>query len=113
MTYHIGEIIDDTEYTPASEWCFENNATLTEVDPFGDVRRFRIDEIPPYVPSYDDIKQMRIQYRQEHIDNQTLERQRKQANGTWTEEDEQTYLALDAEVTSYIEEHYPYPVGGA
>lgn len=37
---------------------------------------------------------------------------RKTANGTWTEEDEQEYLELDAEVTSYIEEHYPYPVEG-
>jgi hypothetical protein len=30
------------------------------------------------------------------------------ANSTWTDEDEQAYLALDAEVTTYIEQHFPY-----
>ena len=51
----------------------------------------------------------RVTYRKKSIDDKTLERQRKQANGTWTEEDEQAYLALDAEVTAYIEENLPYP----
>lgn len=68
-----------------------------------------------YVTGYEpqktkeDVREERVAYRQEHIDNQTLERQRKQANGTWTQEDEEAYLALDAEVTAYIEEHFPYP----
>ena len=53
---------------------------------------------------------MRINYRREHIDDQTAERSRKMANGTWTDEDEQNYLALDAEVTAWIEENLPYPV---
>lgn len=57
----------------------------------------------------EDIKQMRIAYRHTHIDDQTLERNRKMANGSWTEEDEAAYLALDAEVTAYIEENFPYP----
>lgn len=56
------------------------------------------------------VDRARIQYRKTHIDDRTLARQRKQANGTWTEEDERAYLALDAEVTAYIEEHFPYPV---
>lgn len=60
-------------------------------------------------PTYDEIKQMRINYRREHIDDKTAERSRKMANGSWMEEDEQAYLALDAEVTAYIEEHFPYP----
>lgn len=61
-------------------------------------------------PTKEEIKQLRIAYRREHIDNQTLERNRKMANGTWTQEDEAEYLALDAEVTAYIEENYPYGV---
>lgn len=61
------------------------------------------------VPTKDDIKQMRIDYRHTHIDDQTLERNRKMANGSWTQEDEAAYLALDAEVTAYIEENLPYP----
>lgn len=62
-------------------------------------------------PTYEEVDQMRIEYRKEHIDDRTIARMRKTANGTWTEEDEQEYLALDAEVTAYIEEHFPYPVG--
>jgi len=60
-------------------------------------------------PTWEEVDQERIQYRKTHIDDRTLARQRKQANGTWTPEDEQAYLALDAEVTAYIEEHFPYP----
>ena len=60
-------------------------------------------------PTYEEVDQMRVQYRQKHIDDKTIARMRKQANGTWTDEDEQAYLALDAEVTAYIEENYPYP----
>lgn len=61
-------------------------------------------------PTYEEIDQMRIAYRKEHIDDKTIARMRKTANGTWTEEDEQAYLALDAEVTAWIEENLPFPV---
>ena len=60
-------------------------------------------------PTYNDIEKARIAYRHEQIDDETLCRLRKQANGTWTQEMEDAYLALDAEVTAYIEEHLPYP----
>lgn len=74
------------------------------------VRRFQVEELPPPPPpTREDIRMQRIMYRHEHIDDKTLERNRKMANGTWTEENETEYLALDAEVTAYIEEHYPYP----
>lgn len=74
------------------------------------VRRFEIYELPPPpAPTREDIKRERIDYRRVHIDDKTLERNRKIANSTWTEEDEAAYLALDAEVTAYIEENFPYP----
>lgn len=60
-------------------------------------------------PTKEEVKQKRIAYRHEHIDDQTLERNRKMANGSWTEEDEAAYLALDAEVTAHIEKNLPYP----
>ena len=63
----------------------------------------------PPKPTYEEVDQMRIQYRKTHIDDRTLARSRKMANGTWTEEDEQAYIALDEEVTAYIEGHFPYP----
>jgi len=62
-------------------------------------------------PTYEEQKEARENYRKEHIDSKTAMRSRKMANGTWTEEDEQAYLELDAEVTAWIEENLPYPVG--
>lgn len=59
-------------------------------------------------PTHDETRELRKQYRREHIDDNTAERARKQANGTWTEEDEQAYLELDAEVTKDIERLFPY-----
>lgn len=60
-------------------------------------------------PTHDEVSKMREEYRKEHIDSKTAERSRKTANGTWTAEDERAYLDLDAEVTAYINEHFPYP----
>lgn len=62
-------------------------------------------------PTHDDVSKMREEYRKEHIDSQTAMRSRKIANQTWTADDERAYLDLDAEVTAYIEQHFPYPVG--
>lgn len=61
-------------------------------------------------PTWEEVDKARIQYRHDHIDDKTIARMRKTANGTWTEEDEREYLALDAEVTAWIEENLPYPV---
>lgn len=63
-------------------------------------------------PTYEEIDRAREEYREKHIDTRTKSRVRKMANGTWTEEDEQAYLDLDAEVTSWIEENLPYPEEG-
>lgn len=64
---------------------------------------------PEVVITREEVEQQRIAYRQLHMDDFTLARMRKQANGTWTEDDEAAYLALDAQVTAYIEENFPYP----
>ena len=104
--FYIGEIFDGIYPPEAAIWCNTHNAFIEQI---GD-RRYEIKEIPPApAPTKEEIKQMRIEYRHTHIDNQTLERNRKMANGSWTEEDETAYLALDAEVTAYIEENLPYP----
>ena len=60
-------------------------------------------------PTHEDIRIERVAYRNAHIDDKTSERSRKQANGTWTDEDEAEYLTLDAEVTAWIEQNLPYP----
>lgn len=91
------------EFDAAIAWCNENNYGIGEDDLYYFTK-------PNTPPTYEEVRQMRIRYRREHIDDQTAERSRKQANGTWTADDEAAYLALDAEVTAYIEEHFPYPV---
>jgi hypothetical protein len=96
------------EYTAVAEWCNDNPYTIEETEKY--YQTVFIPEPEPHIPTYEEVRQMRIRYRREHIDDQTAERTRKQANSTWTDDDEAAYLALDAEVTAYIEEHFPYPV---
>lgn len=105
--YKIGDIVGLDEYTDASKWCHSNNATMKEIEKENDIRRFEIVEISN--PTWEEIDKQREMYREEHIDPRTNARVRKIANGTWTEQDEQDYLALDAEVTAWIEENLPYP----
>lgn len=94
------------EYKDVAQWCNENGGYMIVEDG----KYYKVVPIPtPLPPTYDEVKEQRAQYRREHIDDKTSERSRKMANGSWTEEDEQAYLALDAEVTAYIEAHFPYP----
>lgn len=104
--YYIGQIFEGSYPPAAAIWCNANNAYI---DVIGE-RRYEIKEVPPApAPTKEEVKQMRKEYRHTHIDDQTLERNRKMANGTWMPADEAAYLAFDAEVTAYIEEHLPYP----
>lgn len=104
--FYIGEIFDGIYPPEAAIWCNTHNAFIEQI---GD-RRYEIKEIPPApAPTREDVDRARIAYRREHIDDRTIARMRKQANGTWMPEDEIEYLALDAEVTAYIEENLPYP----
>lgn len=94
------------EYSEVAAWCNANGYHIED-----DGTYYKVVENPePLPPTYEEVRQMRIQYRREHIDDQTAERSRKQANNTWTADDEAEYLALDAEVTAYIESNFPYPV---
>lgn len=93
------------EYTAVATWCNENQQYTIDDN---ELYYFTVELPAPLPPTDEEIRQMRIHYRREHIDDQTAERSRKTANGTWTEDDEAAYLALDAEVTAYIEEHFPY-----
>lgn len=106
MEFYIGQIFEGSYPPAAAVWCNQNHAYIDAIG----LKRYEIKEVPPApAPTKEQIKQLRIEYRHVHIDDQTLERNRKMANGTWTEEDEAGYLALDAEVTAYIEENLPYP----
>ena len=108
--YYIGQKFEEMYPPEAAYWCNENNAYIKELDPVDDVRQFEIFEKEPYIPTWEDIDKARERYREEHIDTRTKARVRKMANGSWTDEDEQAYIALDAEVTAWIEENLPYPV---
>lgn len=95
------------EYANLAVYCNENNCHIEDRGMYYE----SVENAPPPPPTYDEVSEMRKQYRREHIDDKTAERSRKIANGSWTEQDEQDYLALDAEVTAWIEENLPYPVG--
>ena len=104
--FYIGEIFDGIYPPEAAIWCNSHNAYIEDLGN----KRYKIKEVPPApAPTREDVDRARIAYRREHIDDRTIARMRKQANGTWTPEDEIEYLALDAEVTAYIEENLPYP----
>jgi len=105
-----GKIIKSTPFLKVAESWGEYETTEENIVYGYDGSLYLESECPePPAPTKDYIKQMRIDYRHTHIDDQTLERNRKMANGTWTQEDEAEYLALDEEVTAYIEENLPYP----
>lgn len=109
MEYYDGQILKNSqEHKDFANW------TNSHGNKFGDTANgdgtYTVYAVPPApAPTHEDIEKARIAYRHEHIDDETLCRLRKQANGTWTQEMEDAYLALDAEVTAYIEEHLPYP----
>ena len=96
------------EYSEVAEWCNESGEYHIEDD--GTYYKV-VKNDEPLPPTYDDVDRMRIEYRKTHIDDRTLARSRKMANGSWTDDDEESYIALDAEVTAWIEENLPYPVG--
>ena len=109
LEFEIGDIFVYPYPQEVADFCNNNNAYLVEIEPTKDgERQFQIKEVPTYIPTKEEITKLRRQYRQKHIDDETARRSRKIANKSWTEEDETAYLALDAEVTAYIEEHYPY-----
>lgn len=106
VEFYIGQIFEGKYPPEAAIWCNANNAYI---DVIGE-KRYEIKEVPPQpAPTREEVRLMRVEYRHEHIDDMTLQRMREMANGSWTDEDESSYLALDAEVTAYIEEHFPYP----
>lgn len=104
--FYIGQIFEGSYPPMAAVWCNANNAYIEKIDG----NRYEIKAIPPApAPTHEEIRQMREAYRQQNIDNETARRSRKMANGSWTAEMETEYLALDVEVTAYIEENLPYP----
>ena len=94
------------EYADLASYCNQNDCHIEDK---GNYLESVPNEHP--APTYEEVDKMREDYRKEHIDSKTAMRSRKMANGTWTEELEEEYLALDAEVTRYIEIHFQYPVG--
>lgn len=106
MEYYDGQII--TDHTAFANWTNSHGNQFYDTANGDGTYTVHAQPEPP-APTKEEVKQMRIEYRHSHIDDQTLERNRKMANGTWTEEDETAYLALDAEVTAWIEENLPYP----
>ena len=111
--FYIGQKFYEKYPPKAAFWCNSNNAMIIKVMDGDEFLYYEIVEIPTHEMTYEEVDDARKSYRQEHIDTKTIARARKMANGSWTDEDEQGYLALDAEVTAWIEENLPYPEKGA
>lgn len=56
--YYIGQIFENTYPAEAAEWVNDNNCYIDEIEPLGDVRRFEIFEVSPYVPTQEEIDQL-------------------------------------------------------
>jgi hypothetical protein len=99
------EVID----VPEHEETIYNPVTKTrEVEK--ELRCFRIDAIPePTVEEKNEqIKQTRASLYSSLVDPLHAEKQRKVILGTWSEEDEEQYVAKVKELTAKIQEENPY-----
>lgn len=100
----INKPYTNSEYANLVVYCEENHCHIEDK---GDYLE-SVENIP-FVPTHEYIRQQRLEYRKNNIDDKTAERSRKIANGSWTTDDEEDYLAFDAEITAWIEENLPYP----
>lgn len=128
--FKIGDIIiyedctRDLHLEAAFHWAIDNNAEVIELTEDNEVRdgklyrKFQIIgkqgvqvEKIEVAGGHEDtpeekIDKEKIKLREQLIDRQTIRRIRKMANHTWTAEDEEKYLLLDAQVTGIIEDLY-------
>lgn len=104
----LGTIFTIEEYGEAYIFIQENGYKIEEIEPKGEVRRFKIVEIPIYTPTNEDISQMRQSAYQERTDPLTLRKMRKQALNEWTSEDEKEYIAQIKAISEQIEKEFPY-----
>ena len=104
----LGTIFTLEEYDEAFKFVDENGYTIEEIEPKGEVRRFKIVEIPIYTPTNEDISQMRQNAYIERTDPLTLRKLRKQALNEWTSEDEKEYVAQIKAISEQIASEFPY-----
>lgn len=96
--------LDREKYSEAVSWCVKNGYHIEENGGLYEI----VENSAPVPPTNEEIRQLRENYRREHIDGKTAERSRRIANDTWTAQEEQEYLDLDAEVTAWIEQNLAY-----
>lgn len=63
------ENLDGTEYAITAEWCNENNATIEDKGDY-----YEVVEIPPYVPTQEELKKMFTDAIQNYLDTTAQER---------------------------------------
>lgn len=72
------------------------------------LRVFQIAEVPPYIPTVDDIKALREQAYIKEVDVLHAQKMRKMVLETWTEEDEANYISEVKARSEDIANRYPY-----
>ena len=63
------ENLNDTDYAKTAEWCNENNATIEDMGDY-----YEVVEIPPYVPTQEELKKMFTDAIQDYLDTTAQER---------------------------------------
>ena len=58
--YYIGQTFIETYPEDAAEWCNNNNAYIDEIEPLNNKRRFQIKEQEPYVPTQEEIDNLKM-----------------------------------------------------
>ena len=90
----IGDIFEDSYPVEAADWCMENNAKISEIEPINGVRRFQIvadiisvDELKSQKRNQRDFYMTGIQWRVERYDSQSK-------LGIETNDSEETYMSI-------------------
>lgn len=127
--FNYGQIIEyqdgtySEEFNQAAIWCRQNDATLDELieNRKDGMRYFKINEIPKELTEVkpeekpltaeeqnEEIRKTRQDLYNFLTDQLTLRKLRKQAIGTWTEDEEQNYIEEMKKISHQIEEENPY-----
>lgn len=111
MTYKIGDIIYEEEFTESAIWCDENKATMEEIEPDEKGRRFQIVAISEHIPTYEEQRECRAQAYRIEKDPITCQIQslRDEEQTPEVEQEIADLIQEREQVVADIQARYPYP----
>ena len=110
MSYEIGQIIYlDDNYPEAVDWCDGNNATIIEIEPDENGRRFQIVEKETHIPTYEEQRIARENAYQNEVDPITCNINRLRDENPVPEDEIAELIAERGAKVEEIKARYPYP----